>query len=256
MIISAGRLNSGNFLGALLITLVLSAAPNPAHAGFCADILSRTKTYWSEVRQTRGLRLLIKNAGNRPPEPFYGFVSRSAHNSATAPMWTWLTLKPLRLKAGEWIQKGEPGWKLSPLNGLQTALIDRPTDWVVRRFTGPDKQAALVGKLPAIVGWALLTQIYVIDPVTDAIYEDRIVSEVENNRSLFDDLIQNDYRLKPFARTWPRGYSRVRRPNGKPTWSAAPTPVITTTEMVRKVLSHRKKISRSWITISSPTSSP
>ncbi|MBX3021695.1 MAG: hypothetical protein KF799_08480 [Bdellovibrionales bacterium] len=152
----------------LSLLLVLSLSTPAAHAGICSDALSSVKKYALEVRESRGLRLLVAPSKGDPPERFYGFVSAR-------------------------------GWP-APFSGLFNVLADKPSNAVVRAFAGPEKKASLLVKFPVILGWALLAQVYVIDPVTDYAFDSRIQSEIAENRLAFDRLIEEDYRFDSIRR--------------------------------------------------------
>jgi hypothetical protein len=161
------------FLGALLC---FSLGAPPAHAGACSELLTRAGHYLRDVRDSKGLRLLIKPSDNAIDTtgdsggrtPYHGFLSRNKKNK----------LRP------------------TPFKGLQTWLVDKPVDALVHKFSGPHRQGTLLVKLPVLVAWALLAQVYVIDPVTDMAYDHRITEQVEVNKTTFDRLIQTDYRFE------------------------------------------------------------
>jgi len=153
-------------IGALL-TLSLTTAP--AHAGVCSDFLLASKNYFSEVRESKGLRLLVAPSnGEQQRARYLGFLSHR-------------------------------GWP-APLQGLSSVLVDIPADAVVRGLAGPQKKASLLTKIPMIVGWIILAQVYVINPVTEHAMENRIQSEILENKVVFHQLILDDYRFDSVRR--------------------------------------------------------
>lgn len=158
----AGRWKHVLACALLFVSFTVTA---PASAGVCSDLFSSAKNYFREVRQSKGVRLLVAPATEHEArERLYGFISAR-------------------------------GWP-SPLNGLNYVLVEKPADALVRAAAGPKKRASFLAKLPLLAAWALAAHFYVIEPVTDHAMTSRIADEIAENAVVFERLIAEDYRFE------------------------------------------------------------
>lgn len=187
-------------LSLLIVLSLLLMMPVSSQAASCWQLLSSAKQqirgYVGEVVATRGARLFVKPAATTNHTPLYQGFAEYEPIDPNAKRWRyWLGLKPFLYWLGHKIT-GQTDTRLTVMNGVWFNLVDRPTQWVTRAFSPPTFEPTLISKLPLIIGWALLTDAYIVEPVTDFAFNQKIQSEITRNQNLFDALINHDFRFR------------------------------------------------------------
>jgi hypothetical protein len=158
------------------------------------SFVQRIRNYSREVRDTKGVRLFLKDFQPHDVTKWQGFLTKNridANESKFGRYFLAITQYVPR-KLGEAFSR-ESGYLFTPLMGLYNVTVKKPTVYLTSKLTNRKKEPAFFIKIPAIIAMSL--SVYI---PADMVYQNRldahVQSEIASNAAAYDHAIQSDYR--------------------------------------------------------------
>ncbi|MCE3011171.1 MAG: hypothetical protein LW875_11230, partial [Proteobacteria bacterium] len=176
--------------------LFLSAAQK-SKENHTQTIRQKAKQYGSEVVESRGQRLFLKNSEkDGDPSMWYGFLSKQrldVNKTGTKKYLSSIATYVPR-KIGRAMSR-EDGYVFTPFVGLYNLTFKMPVEYVTARYGNKKMEPAFFFKFPVVM--ALSIGVYF---GADAVYQNRLQShvnyEIAQHSVEYDKAIQSDFRYQ------------------------------------------------------------
>jgi hypothetical protein len=199
----------------LLLGMAVFYAPSSSYASgsACEKVLlaepstfwQRTKNYASEVRDTNGVRLFLKDSQASDPTKWHGFLTKYRLDPSESRFGKYYLaiMQYVPRKLGEAFAR-ESGYLFTPFMGIYDVIVKKPVEYLTTKFSNRKKEPAFFLKVPSIL--ALSLSMYI---PADMVYQNRldahIQSEITSNAPAFEHSIQNDYRYNKIKQALNKG---------------------------------------------------